>query len=175
MKKLFSLLLFTSLLFLVSCFAPTSAKSQNVEGWFCKGLYMNGVTTGVPTNWRNINGQGIYGTDTTISINLSESNFCVGWWAISCQSTAVGTGTQGYVQLFASNDGATYFNTRADTSTKITSTLTPWWKWTVTSSGSTVFTSNRWPYKQANLYIVKGNTTTTLSCFYKFEKQYTGK
>ena len=175
MKKLFSFLLISSFLLIISCSCPSVVHAQNVDGWFCRGLYMNGVTTGVPTNWRNINGSGIYGTDTTLYLNIGEPNYNVTWWTISCNATTVTTGTQGYVTVLGSLDGTNYFNIKNDTATKVNSLYTPWYKWTVANPGYSVFTGNRFPYRSVGLYILKGNTVSTVSCYYRFEKQYNGR
>ena len=169
MKKFFTSVLFISLFVLVSCY-PSPVRSQNLEGWFCTNLYMQGTGTHASAH----SGYGIFGTDTTFTVTLSSPQYSTSWWSISCNSTAVTTGTVGYVSIKASNDGVNYFNIPHDTSA--TGASTPFYKWTVSSSGSVVFKNSNFPYRNVGLYILKGNTSQPqVNCFYHFERIYNGR
>ena len=99
--------------FVISCCEQSSAQ-QNLKGWYCKNLKMNAI--GTHGNVPNVNkaGAGIWGTDTTINLPVANDNFTIGWWAIACTSTRVGTGTTSFISLKGSFDNINYFNLPGD-------------------------------------------------------------
>jgi hypothetical protein len=185
MKKLLSFLIITIITFAtISCFAPVSA--QNVDGWFVKNLKLNAVGTHANVPNVNIAGAGIYGTDTTIYLPVASPNYNVGWWSVSCFATRVGTGTQSYLALKGTYDG-TSSTTKAASSAFLTadstlnftrsistSKVAPY-KWVITNSGNVTMKGSNLPFPYLSLYILKGNDSTTVSCYYQIERKYSGR
>jgi hypothetical protein len=169
----------------LSCF-PVPVSAQNVQGWFTKSLYLNGI--GTHANVPNINraGAGIWGTDTTFYLNLSTPNYSVSWWSVSCFSTTVATGTGAYFKVGGMYDGtssvtkvATTVNIAPDSTSMsnygCTSGTTPLYKWTFSSSGYATFKGNGFPFPYLTLTIAKGNNVTTATCHYYVERKFIGK
>jgi len=145
-----------------------------VEGWFCKGLYHERrLPTGVPTNWRTSTEQGIYGTDTTISINLSWSPISVwdgGQFPVSPLQSV--PGTQGYVNSSLPVWGMLHILIPGlILQQKLQAHLHPGGKWTVEQTQDHRFTSNRWPIYTANEYCLKATLLPLLSCFYNLRSK----
>lgn len=189
MKKIISFLIIS--IFAIACFTivPTQSPGQNIDGWFCTILKLNAV--GTHANIPNVNraGAGIWGTDTTLFVPVASPNYNATWWSVSCYSSRVGTGTTSYIALKASYDGtsaATKLATsvfiagdssKFDNYSRITNANSspPFYKWTITNSGNSTWTGSAFPYPYMTLYILKGNDSTTVSCYYHIERKYAGK
>ena len=186
MKRFFAFLILCVSCFTITVTNPSAASAQNsFDKWFCQSLKMNAILsnsggiTARDANILNINGAGIYGTDTTLFIAIPDQHKN-SWWAVYAKAGRIGTGTTATITLKASMDGITTFDLPGDTASKAggarfgalinpykisSANASPFYKFSIATSNSSYSFGpfEGFPFPYAAIYITKGNDSTTIS------------